>query len=116
MMVVFDCVANPARQDATPTRSRSAPGDLVVIGKLSVLASSPGSLTLLDHSDSRYGAPKVVNCWNRPHDIPIAARGRIDVGSGPGLKPCDGGGPLASNLMPASGKTMAGENEEPKKP
>ena len=66
--------------------------------------------------DARYGAPKVVNCWNRPHDIPISARGRIDVGSGPGLRPCDAGGPLAANLVPASGKTAAGQNEEPKKP
>ena len=37
-------------------------------------------------------------------------------GRRPGQRPCDGGGPLASNLMPAPGRTMAGENEEPKKP
>jgi len=116
MMVVFDCVANAARKDAIPASTRSELGDLVVIGKLSVAASSPGSLTLLDHSDSRYGAPKVVNCWNRPRDIPIPARGRIDVGSGPGLRPCDAGGPLAPNLMPASSKAIAGESEETKKP
>jgi hypothetical protein len=107
-MVAFDCVANEARKDAIPPNARSTFGDLVVIGRLEVVATSPGSLTLLDHSDARYGAPKVANCWNKVVDVPVTARGRIDVGSGPGVRPCDTGGPLVPNLMANAG-ALAGE-------
>ena len=101
-MVAFDCVVNEARKDAIPPSARHAFGDIVVIGKLEVSATSPGSLTILDHSDTRYGPPEVLNCWNVTEDIPLARRGRIDVGQGPGAKPCAAGRPLASNLMPVA--------------
>jgi hypothetical protein len=110
-MIAFDCVANEARKDAIPPNARSTFGDLVVIGKLEVVATSPGSLTLLDHSDPRYGAPKVANCWNKVRDVPVSARGRIDVGSGPGVRPCDPGGPLVPNLMVNAG-ALAGEGSK----
>jgi hypothetical protein len=106
-MVAFDCVVNEARKDAIPLAARHAFGDIVVIGKLEVSATSPGSLTLLDHSDARYGPPEVSNCWNVTEDIPLARRGRIDVGQGPGAKPCEAGRPLASNLMPPAAAQAA---------
>jgi len=111
MMVAFDCVANEARKDAIPPQARSTFGDLVVVGKLEVVATSPGSLTLVDHSDARYGAPKVANCWNKVMDVGVAARGRIDVGSGPGVRPCDAGGALAPNVATTAG-AMAGEGSK----
>jgi hypothetical protein len=98
-MIAFDCIANQARVDAVPEKARYVVGDIVVIGKLEIVATSPGSLTLLDHSDPRYGPPEISNCWNKTQDIPIPSRGRIDVGSGPGVRPCDAGGPLVPNLM-----------------
>jgi hypothetical protein len=63
-------------------------GDRVVIGHLEVTAMSPGSLTIEDSANPDYGPPEVSNCWNTTQDIPVTARGRIDVGSGPGLRPC----------------------------
>jgi hypothetical protein len=113
-MVAFDCVVNEARKDAIPEGARHAFGDIVVIGKLELSAPSPGSLTILDHSDSRYGPPEVLNCWNVTEDIPLAKRGRIDVGQGPGVRPCEGGRPIAPNLMPVSAPHA--ESLEGKKP
>jgi len=89
-MIVFNCIANPDRESLVPDRLLYRTGDLVVIGRLEITATSPGSLTIEDHVNPNYGPPEVANCWNTTADLPPAARGRIDVGSGPGARPCAG--------------------------
>lgn len=94
-MVVFNCIANSARESMVPKGLLYRTGDLVVIGSLGITATSPGSLTIENHPNPAYGPPEVANCWNTTADIPAAARGRIDVGSGPGMRPCAAGKPLS---------------------
>lgn len=99
-MVVFNCMANPERESVVPKGAPYRTGDLLVIGRLEITATSPGSLTIEDHVNPAYGPPEVANCWNTTADIPPAARGRIDVGSGPGVRPCAAGKPLSSPPRP----------------
>jgi hypothetical protein len=94
-MVVFNCVVNPARESVVPKGLLYRTGDLLVIGRLEITATSLGSLLIENHANPAYGPPEVANCWNTTADIPPAARGRIDVGSGPGARPCAAGKPLS---------------------
>ena len=90
-LVAFDCVARADRDSILPAGVRHTTGDIVVIGRLEVTASSPGSLSLADHSNADYGGPEVANCSRRQTKVPASRRGRIDVGQGPGFRPCTGG-------------------------
>ena len=99
-MIVFNCIAHPEKDALVPEGVPYRNGDLVVIGRLEITATSPGSLTIEDHSNPDYGPPEVANCWNTTADIAPGARGRIDVGSGPGVRPCSGTKPPAASSSP----------------
>jgi hypothetical protein len=102
--IAFDCVAHPDRLKDAPDGVKHTASDIVVIGRLDIIATSPGSVSIADHPDPGFGQPDVVNSWNTSNDVPPAARGRVDVGRGPGAKPCAAGGSIASGLSSKSDK------------
>jgi hypothetical protein len=97
-MVAFNCVVHPGLEDGTFPKGAVPParGDLVVLGRLELIAPSPGTLSIADHPEPP--GPEVMNCWLRTRGVMTAARGRFDVGKGAGARPCDSGKPLATNL------------------
>jgi hypothetical protein len=99
-MIVFNCVASTAKESLVPAGVLYRNADLVVIGRLEITATSPGSLTIENHANPDYGPPEVANCWNTTADIAPPARGRIDVGSGPGARPCAGEKSPAATTSP----------------
>ncbi len=99
-MIVFNCIAHPEKESFVPEGAPYRSGEVVVIGRLEITATSPGSLTIANHTNPDYGPPEVANCWNTTADIAPSARGRIDVGSGPGMRPCAGEKPPAASSSP----------------
>jgi hypothetical protein len=96
--IAFDCLAHPDRLKEAPEKVSHTAKDIVVIGRLDITALSPGSVTIADHSKPEFGQPDVINSWNGSRDVPPAARGRLDVGRGPGTRPCQAGKSIASGL------------------
>ncbi len=97
-MVAFDCLAHPEKEGVVPAGLVYTAAEVAVIGRLEITATSPGSLTIEDHP--AYGSTEVANCWGMTQDIIAAARGRIDVGSGPGERPCQAGKLLSPGGAP----------------
>lgn len=112
-LIVFGCVADPDRVAKVPEDVQRTTAETLVIGRLELTAPSPGSLVLSDHSDPAHGAPKVSNCWAATKDLPPSARGRIDVGQGPGVRPCSAGTVLSPHAV-ATGEKKDGEARSPR--
>jgi hypothetical protein len=114
-LIAFDCFAHPDRIAELPKGMgvKYSPGETVVIGRLELTAPSAGSLILVDHSEPAYGPPEVGNCWRDTNDVPPAARGRIDVGQGPGARPCTAGGLLSPRPTGPLVK-ISGEKQPPR--
>ena len=111
-LVAFDCFAHPDRIGTLPKGVDMRPAENVVIGRLELAAPSAGSLVLVDHPQEAYGSPEVGNCWRDTNDVGPAARGRIDVGQGPGVRPC-AAGELLSAFPAAPEPGKKGGKEKP---
>ncbi len=102
LLIAFDCVTHPGKLDKMPTGLKQyKTAKTAVIGRIELSAPSAGSFVLADNPNPTYGPPEVANCWGgRTNDVRLEGRGRIDVGQGPGFRPCSPGGPLIA--LPAA--------------
>jgi hypothetical protein len=112
-LIAFGCVAHPDRVGKVPEDVQRTTGETLVIGRLELTAPSPGSLVLSDHSNPAYGPPEVANCWAVAADVPPGRRGRIDIGHGPGARPCAAKGGLSPHPV-AEGAKKGGEVRPPR--
>lgn len=112
-LIAFGCVAHPDRVAKVPEDVQRTTAETLVIGRLELTAPSPGSLVLSDHSNPAYGPPEVANCWALAQDVSQAARGRIDIGQGPGARPCAAKEGLAARAV-AEEKKKGGEVRRPR--
>ncbi|MGD8396807.1 MAG: hypothetical protein PVF43_15165, partial [Candidatus Eiseniibacteriota bacterium] len=87
-MVAFTCVCDPGHTDLLLPRTPHSEGSAVVIGVVTLTATSAGSIGIADHRAAEYAAPEIADCYSNSEEIPASRRGRIDVGRGPGAAPC----------------------------
>jgi hypothetical protein len=87
-LLVFSCVADPEHTNMLLPGTPHDTAEVVVLGGLEVTATTPGSITIVPHGDERYGQPEISTCFSTTLDLDESRLGRVDVGRGPGKRPC----------------------------
>ncbi len=94
-LAVFDCQSHPDRRCLLLPKATAVDRPVTVLGSVDVIAGSPGALALVPHQSEAYGVPEVSDCFANSRDLEATALGRVDVGTGPGVRPCTSGDDLA---------------------